>query len=474
MWRPKVPDFGPWLPDLPGYGHAGLALARNVYPSTIGYKPIKDFSAVTTALPSTWRGGGSFINTDGTTVTLAGTDGGLYAYISSAWVNKVSGTYSAQWRFAQYGAFVIGVNGSAPVKYTIGTATGAALGGTPPSATMIGIVRDFVFLAGNSSANSTVYWSSINNAEGWTIGTNQCDIQQLPDGGAITGIAGGEYGLVFQESAIHRFSYVGSPLIFQRDKISDGIGSVTPGSVATFGRMTFFLSGRGFYAVMDGDLTNIGDQKINDTFWSTYSRPDVENYMRCVIDPKRTLAIWSMPDRLWIYNWTLDRWTDVYSAGITGLSTGVNASVSLESIDTLYPSGLDSVPLSLDDPIFKGGDPLLTIVKSDNIVYSLGSSSNMQATLRYAITEPFRGRKTRVRRARLTGDATTGVTLGISSAGRLGDAQTTEQAAEITPAGYITIRVTGQFLQPQIDIAAGATWSFATGVDFYQSPGGSF
>jgi len=295
----------------------------------------------------------------------------------------------------------------------------------------------------------------------------------LPDGGAITGIAGGEYGLVFQDSAIHRFSYVGSPAIFQRDKISDGIGCVANGALATFGRMTFFLSPRGFYVISDGGLQPIGDQKINDTFWAAYSRADVTNGIRCVIDPKRTLVIWSMPDRLWVYNWTLDRWTDIAVPGLLGLSTGINASVSLEGVDTLYPSGLESVPYSLDDPIFLGGDPLLTVAKSDNAIYAFGASTTLPATLTFATLEPFKGRAARIRRARLGSDATSGVTLSIGASGRLGDSLATTSASVTTTDGYIPIRVSDQFVRFQLDFASGTTWSYATALDFDMAPGGS-
>jgi hypothetical protein len=468
-----MPELGPWLPDLPPYGHQGLTVARNVYASPLGYRPVKDLSAVTTAIPSAWQGGGSFIDLDGTTVTLAGTNAGLYVYSGTAWTLKYGGVYSSDWFFGQYGSFIIGVNGGQPVKYTISTATGALLGGSPPNATMLAIVRDFVFMAGNSAANGTVYWSGNNNAENWTIGTGECDIQPLPDGGPITGIAGGEYGLVFQEAAIHRFSYVGSALIFQRDKISDGIGCIAPGAIATFGRMTFFLSGRGFYVIQDGELSNIGDQKINETFWKEYSRPDVQNNIRCAIDPKRTLVIWSMLDRLWVYNWTLDRWTDIYVPGIIGLSTGINASVSLEYVDVLYPGGLDSVPYSLDDPIFKGGEPLLTVVKSDNIVYSFGSALNLPSTLTFPTLELIPGRVTRVRRSRLYSDALDGVTLTLGYASRLGDPFTTVVSNEVRSNGFIPIRASGQFLQPRINLSATSGWSYANAISFDQAVGGN-
>lgn len=464
-------DFGPWVPDLVPYNHEGLTVARNVYAAPNGYKPMKQLSAVTSALPATWRGGGSFIGLDGTTATLAGTDGGMYAYAGS-WSLKASGTYSAKWAFAQFGAFVIGVNGGTPVKYTISTATGATLGGSPPSATQIAIVRDFVFLAGNPSAQSTVYWSDINNAEAWTIGSGQCDLQQLPDGGPITGIAGGEYGLVFQENGIHRFSYVGTPLVFQRDKVSTGIGCITPGAVAQFGRMVFFLSSRGFYSFIDGQLAPIGLNKVDQTFWTTYQRSDVQNNIRATIDPKRSLVIWSMPDRLWIYNWDLDRWTDAALPGVIGISTGINAGVSIDGLDAIYPSGLDSVPYSLDDPIFQGGDPLLTLVKSDNIVYSLGST-NLEATITFAKLEPIKSRTARIRRGRLNSDAVSDVTLGIGYSQRLGDAQGSVSTTTLTAGGYMPIRVAGQYIQPTVIFNAGAVWTYASGLTFDMMAGGN-
>jgi hypothetical protein len=363
-----------------------------------------------------------------------------------------------------------GADGGAPVKYTISTSTGAVLGGTPPSCNMIAIVRDFVFVAGNPAALSTLYWSDINNAEVWSGG--QANNQQLPDGGPITGLAGGEYGLAFQENAIHRFTYVGTPLIFQRDKISSGIGCLAPGSIAQFGRMAFFLSGRGFYSIVDGELTPIGQNKIDDTFWAAYSRSDVQNNIRATIDPKRALVVWSMLDRLWIYNWVLDRWTDAYIPGLTGVATGMSAGITLDSLDATYPSGIDSIPYSLDDPIFAGGDPMITFVKSDFIIYSFGGATTLEATLQFAKTEPTPGRNSRIRRARLNSDATSGVTLTINYSSRLGDSQSTVSGTTLTTQGYMPIRASGRYIQPTVTFTSSATWTYAQGLALDMAAGG--
>lgn len=468
-------DFGAWQPDLPPHGHNGLTEATNVYATALGYAPVQGPSALTTALAYDWQGGGGFRGLDGTTARLAGTDNGFYSWASSAWTLKLSGTYTAQWFFAQFGDNVIGVNGAAPVKYTISTATGATLGGSPPNSTMIAIVRDFVFLAGDSSALSTVTWSAINNSEGWTAGTNQSDVQQLPDGGPITGLAGGEYGLVFQEAAVHRFSYVGGDLIFQRDKIVEGVGNVSPGAVAQFGRITFFLSSRGFYSLADGELIAIGKNKVDKTFWAEYTRADVDGTITSTVDPTRAVVMWAMPGKIWKYNWELDRWSITEIPGLVGVSTGVNASVSLEDIDTLYPDtgsgNIDAVPYSLDAPIFKGGEPMVILAKTDKIVYALGGA-NLSATLTMANNEIVPGRDTRIRAARIVGDVVSGAQLTINFSRRLGDAQSVATGGSIRDSGRIPIRLTGRFMQPKIIQPAGTDWDYIQGLELELAGGG--
>src|SRR3546814_4044450 len=106
-----------WSSDLCA-SDLGLVVARNVFPSALGYEPVKDYSSITTALASTWKGGMTFIGVDGSVALLAGTDAGLYRFASGAWTLKHSGSYTNAWQFAQFGDMAIGVNGAVPVKYT--------------------------------------------------------------------------------------------------------------------------------------------------------------------------------------------------------------------------------------------------------------------------------------------------------------------------------------------------------------------
>lgn len=463
-------QFGEWLPDLQPYNHTGLVTARNVFASPLGYGPVKEYTALTGAIPSTWKGGRHFIGVDGTVVVIAGTNAGLYAYISSAWTNKYAGAYTNAWQFAQFGDLVIGCQGGAPVKYTIATATGAALGGTPPNGRYVTTVKDFVAIAGVDSANSTVYWSAINNAEGWTVGTAQSDFQILPDGGKITGISGGEYLLVFQREQIWRGQYVGPPLIYQFDKVSEGVGCLAAGSIARVGRMVLFLSQRGFYAWSDGELKAIGANKVDQTFFTTYSRADIESNITVAVDPSRKIAVWAMPNRLWVYNWELDRWSDI-SLSALAVSTSATSNITLEAIDILYPSGIETIPVSLDDPLFQGGDPSLAIIANDGTIGTFGATTNMAATLTLPKAEMVKGRDIRIRAARVDCDAVDGVTVSLSQSPRLGDAQTVTSSGTIRPNGDVPVRASGRYIQANIAFAAGTDWAFANAIDFIAAGG---
>ena len=91
--------------------------------------------------------------------------------------------------------------GETPQKFGLGTSSAFAdLGGTPPKADFIAVVRDFVWLANVDTGSGRVpyqcYWSGFNDPTSWTAGVNQSDFQNLPDSVAITGLVGGEYATI--------------------------------------------------------------------------------------------------------------------------------------------------------------------------------------------------------------------------------------------------------------------------------------
>lgn len=451
--------FDEWLPDQP----LTTGKAENVWPMPNGYRPVRSFGGITSALPG-MIGGSAFIGSDGTSALLGGTATALHRGVAGAWTSVIGSLTANSWRFAQYGDLVIAVNGTAPIKYNIPLGTAADLGGGPPASDLVATVRDFVFLAGDPSNILTVTWSGFNDAEGWTPTVNQSGFQPLPDGGEVMGLAGGEYGIILQKNAIKRATYVGGDLVFQFDEISSNIGCMAKGSVAQAGKLIFFLSERGFMLCDGQTVTPLGVEKVDRTFFGTYSRQDIAR-ISCAVDPQSTTVIWAMPGspgRLWAYNWTLQRWSSIALAS-SAVFSGFSANVSLAELDVLYPLGLESIPYSLDDPIFAGGSPLFLVIRPDGVVGAL-SQANMAATLGSRPVEMAMGRRARVRRAAPVTDATQ-ATVSVDARARAGNAPAVRVSGQMKANGSVALRANGMHLGAEIEIPEGVDWTYALGVD---------
>ena len=197
-----------------------------------------------------------------------------------------SGTY--RWQFVQFGDSVLAANGTNKIQqWTLGTSTAFAdLAANAPTAKYITAVRDFVVSANMSSTEpNKVQWSDINDEGSWTSGgASQADYQIIPQGGDITGITGGEFGIILSERAVSRMTYIGSPLFWQIDTISNNIGCTIEGSVARYGNNTFFYDESGFYMTDGTQVVPIGDEKVDNYFKNRVQMSEVGT-MSCSIDP---------------------------------------------------------------------------------------------------------------------------------------------------------------------------------------------
>jgi len=367
-------QFGEWLPDQPGLSGA-LQAAYNVYPQQVGYGPIPslaDYSnSASENLTRVYSGKISSAST-----MFAGGASKLFKFDSTNRnlndVSKVGGYTSGAWSFAQFGDVILAANGAEKIQaWTLGTSTAFAdVAAAAPVAKYVTVVRDFVVGANVTSYPNRVQWSDINNETNWTSGvTSQADYQDIPDGGDIQGITGGEFGLVLLEKAIARMSYIGSPLFFQFDTISREIGCYEPGSVCQYGNITFFLSDDGFYMCDGQRVTPIGAEKVDRWFWDDLS-PAYTKFSAAV-DPVKKVVIWCYQNTnagysLLVYNWQLNRWS--YGATAASyISSAATAAVTLEGLD-LYSASIDALTVSLDARQWLGGKLVFAGVRDAKIV----------------------------------------------------------------------------------------------------------
>jgi hypothetical protein len=401
---PLVP-FGDYRPDVSDYEEQATRNISNVIPRGDGYGPFPGLSTYTSPLPSACRGAFYALKSDGTVVTFAGTSNKLYRLNNTdfSWgdVSLGAGAYAAlssnaQWQFAQTGNFVFATQANA-ILQIFDLSSSSAFGnasGSPPQAAYVSVVGRFLVLSGLLSSPFRIQWSGLNNfnaSDSWTSGVKSSDFQDFPDGGIVRGVAGGEAGVIFQDQAIRRMSYVpGSPIIFQIDRITQDKGLYAPYSIIRAGERIFFYAGQGFHKIEPGGVPEqIGREKVDRTFLADLDKGNLQLFVGAA-DPRSTRVYWSYKsvsgaigtayDKLLGYDFLLDRFFPVTVTGeyLLGIS---QTGLTLENLDSIS-SSLDALTLSLD--------AYATAVQPEiaqfNSSHALGffRSANLEATLESA------------------------------------------------------------------------------------------
>lgn len=396
----RIP-FAAWEPDRSALFGDHATEARGVIAGKGGYRP---FAApyddpASVALPAAVAGAFSFRDGTGAPQTVAGTVSALYALDGGAWVSKGTGYTASEWSICAFGDdfYAADIGTDLQRAAASGGAVGAfsAVSGAP-RAKRAGVIKDFLFLGNLSTGNRTVRWSAINDAASWpALGSSaaqavQSDAQTFPTGGDVTAIKGGLAGvdgLIFQEGAVWRATYVGSPFVFQFDALDRERGALAPNGVAIAGGAAYYLAWDGFYATDGSQTRPIGAERVDLWFRSEVDLSRIRE-VRAVADPSRRVVIWTFPstvcplgkhDSALVYDYAFDAWSraefdsswafDYYLPGVT-----------LEGLGAAYPDGLDSIPFSLDDKSLSGGDFSAAIFGADHRIQRL-SGLPMEAVI---------------------------------------------------------------------------------------------
>jgi len=223
----KVPvQFGEWRPDVALLDTQFASEVENVFPGVNSYLPFPSLLPfVVTPLPDACGLYGARTSS-GEWVIFAGTPTKLYKWFNNAWVDltrTVGGNYNVAgddlWMFEQSGTKLVAVNvNDKPQVIDIDSGTHFAdLAGSPPRATNVKQVGDFLFLSGLSGTTGTapaavnnrcIVWSGVNDITMFNPGTNLCDMQEFPDGGPVQGVAGNEVGYVVQERQVMTMQFL--------------------------------------------------------------------------------------------------------------------------------------------------------------------------------------------------------------------------------------------------------------------------
>lgn len=487
--------FGEWLPDLPYYENPGLVEAKNVIPVDTHYKEFLPLTTEGDALAATPIGGFAAIDSSGDPEIYAGTATNLYERVSTAWTARSAATYGAAsyWRFTQFDNLVIATDAVDAIQTrTIGSASAfTALGssGTPPLAQHVGVINRFV-VAGNLNSTAggiaAVQWPAIGNPRDWptpggaSANAVQAGAQTLNSTyGEVTGIANGEFwGLIFQQRAITRFTYIGGSRVFQVQTYERNRGNWCPQSLVQIGGVSYFIAADGFYAT-DGQVTRpIGNAKVDKWFFGEFDQT-YKDRVTVSFDQVNKCIFWSYPspsassgnpDRVICYNYLENRWSwaeDTVLLIFPSFTTGY----TLDQLDSLY-SSIDSIPVSLDSALWSGGIPTVHGFDTD---LKLGAYGGAASTARFETGEidanPFGYMFVRGVRPLVTGDPTT-VTVALSARTAQDNAARSfgTATARTTRTGVCDFRTAGRFLSARLELTGG--FDRAMGVQFDGEPDG--
>ena len=386
--------FGEWTPDQPGVTN-GLQKAENVFSKAVGYGPIQSAVDYSAAADQALNNVVAAKTVAGATLVFAGGATKLFKLdttdLSLDNVSK-SGNYTTdtgqRWRFTQFGNVIVAANGKAKLQgYNVNSSSiFADLAADAPESRFVTVVRDFVvsgYINSTTVRPNRVQWSALGDESSWTqSATTQADFQDIPDGGSIVGVTGGEYGLVLLDRSIHRMSYVGSPLVFQFDNISRNLGCYEANSIIQYAGTTFFLSDDGFYACDGQNVLPIGNEKVNRFFFNDVDEGTL-NLMSAAVDPFRKLIVWAYAsnssatvDSMIIYNFQTQKWSSG-KTNVDRVATSSTPSVALEGLDVY--GNLDTILTSFDSRLWLGGKLQFAGVRGTKVVTFSGAP--MTATI---------------------------------------------------------------------------------------------
>ena len=482
-----IVPFPEYKPDVSDYQAQSGQSVLNVVPRGDGYGPFNSLAAISQSLGLQCRGAFAAYKTDGSVVVFAASATDLFILnnTSYAWskVSKAGGPYAAvtntdQWQIRQFNNLVIAVQANvAPQVFNIATSTEFRdLAGNPPQARYIDIVGRFVVLTGLLTNPGRVKWSGLNDIDGpnsWTAGINSSDEQDLADGGFCRGIAGGESGVILQDTIVRRMIYLpGDPRVFQIEKIAEGLGMYGPYSLIRSGATVFFYSLKGFHRIDPGGVpVPIGRERVDRTFFADLDAANLQLFLG-IADPRSSRVMWfyksvngatNQFDKALCYDPVLDRFTPLRVSG-EFIFNMAQPGITLEALDALAPGGsLDAMTQSLDSfqsaivpelAAFNGGH-VLNFFRGPNLEASLETAEQGTDGRRVKMKVGFRP-----------------VSDALAVYGAASRRENLQSAAVAggeslvnVKTGVCNMRVDTRYSRFKCRIPAGAVWSFINGVE---------
>jgi hypothetical protein len=481
-------EFPEYTPDLPDFQNPGTPRVKNVIPAGNSYQPFPAAVVYSNALTARCQGAVSTKDSSGNTVNFAGDATKLYKMTTASYADvSLAGGYTTatddNWHFTRFNNFLIATNfADNPQKWTLGSSSAFSNLTTVVKARYCATIGNFLVLGNTFDAIDgntphRIRWSALDDPSDFTVSpTTQSDYQDLnATNGWVRQIVSGEYGVIFQERAISRMTYQGSPVVWDIQPVETGKGTNAPHSVVKVGNLIFYLGINGFYVFDGNQSVAIGVNKIDKTF---YDDLDLSYQSRIygTADFDKQIIYWLYPaagnssgrgNKILCFNYSSSatkRWTVIEDIDFELLYTSLSEGYTLDQLDAF--GNMDTLAYSLDSRVWTGENFLLSGFNSSHKQINFTGAA-MDAVIETSEAQLFPGNRADVSLVRPMIDGSGTVTMQIGTRNLLSDSVTWGTASSINSAGDCPVRSNARYHRARVNITGG--FNDAQGIDIVKA-----
>jgi len=342
MKREELTGFAPDL-DIATPGI--LVDCGNIVPTEEGLRPERGLITLNIpALPADCTGAATVMLRNNGRRFFAGTAATLYELVGDAWVDVSAGLGASNWDFAQFGDATIAAGSNSALLVATESGSFAQITDAPEARHVIsvaGFILAFATIHVSNGENPDMWWSSgLYDHTQWTPSqaTQAANGRFLDSPGEIRGAAPlGETAVVYKQESMYLGRYIGPPIVWTWEQISDSVGVAGQGSIVNTGIAHLFV-GAGDIWYFDGTRPRSIGAPVR-RWLVENSAPEHRHLIKSYYDRANDLVTWyfpqvgstkpdvglvyHMPSGKWgLVNRTIDATVEFFSPGITYDSFG--------------------------------------------------------------------------------------------------------------------------------------------------------